>query len=805
MRREWEKEEHLERMKKLEIEANASPISSTNISNAAVSSPKLPQFTDGEDISAYLVRFERIAQLLNINEDRFALLLGTLLTGKALNIYASLSSDITDDYQSLKEALLTGFRKTPEGFRTEFRSMRLKSGETYAQFAVQLGRIFDFWIESCQLDKTYENLRNFVLVDQFIASIPNDLKIHIKEHNERDLQRIITLADNWAGAHGAYAKDSKYSGQFRKFNSKPNSQHANPKSDSNVINKPKCYACGSEGHIKRNCPKNPLSFKHFEKAKDFAHSGKAESKTYYVNSGNEFADKFVTTGTVNGITVNHILRDSGCTSIIVSEKVLPNIVTDKCETVALADYLGRVNHFPLLKCYIDCSFYCGDFPVVIAPLKHCDVLIGNVEGVKDVDMSIHTNTKPVDVNVVTRSKSHKQTLHPLVLPLIDPLKISPSDFAALQKSCNTLADIRDKAATGKEVSVRDGSKFKFSYVNNLLYRVCTYSKYPHNIGKSALITPLDCRSKVLEIAHESPLSGHFSHRKTEWKVRDHFFWPNMGTDIRNFCRSCDRCQRVSQKGRVKRAPMVRTTIITEPFSRVNIDLVGPLVKSEQGHCYILTLIDMATGFVEALPLKTITSIDISEALLSIFSRVGIPKEILSDRGSQFTSQLMGEVHELLGIKALFNTPYHPMASGRIERVHSTLKACLRKLCQDKLRQWHIYLIPTLFALRELPSDRTGFSAFEMLYGRKVRGPLAVLRDLWENSALNSEERDSFQYIVELREKLEDCAKIAASRADISATQYKSYFDLKSQDRQFIPGDEVLLLLPDSKKKMLMAW
>ena len=177
---------------------------------------------------------------------------------------------------------------------------------------------------------------------------------------------------------------------------------------------------------------------------------------------------------------------------------------------------------------------------------------------------------------------------------------------------------------------------------------------------------------------------------------------------------------------------------------------------------------------------------------------------MSDRGAQFTSQLMGELHKLLGVKPLFTTPYHPAGNGRIERFHATLKASLRKLCADKHKEWHRYLVPTLFAMREIPSDRTGFSAFELLYGRPVRGPLSVLRDLWENRSVEEDERTMFQYVIELRDKLEDSSRIAAQNADISANKYKSYFDMKSQDRKFHPGDEVLVLLPDNKSKLLMT-
>ncbi|KAK3890013.1 hypothetical protein Pcinc_006010 [Petrolisthes cinctipes] len=189
---------------------------------------------------------------------------------------------------------------------------------------------------------------------------------------------------------------------------------------------------------------------------------------------------------------------------------------------------------------------------------------------------------------------------------------------------------------------------------------------------------------------------------------------------------------------------------------------------------------------EAIPLKEVDSISVAEALLSIFSRVGIPREILSDRGTQFTSQLMAELQKLLGVKPQFTTPYHPAGNGRVERLHGPLKAVLRKLCHEKPREWHRYLVPALFALRELPSDRTGFSAFDLLYGRSVRGPLTALKDLWEDRQLKADDRTSLQYVIEMRNKLQECAQLAAQQADVSTTRYKTYFDKRSQDRQFKP-------------------
>lgn len=131
-------------------------------------------------------------------------------------------------------------------------------------------------------------------------------------------------------------------------------------------------------------------------------------------------------------------------------------------------------------------------------------------------------------------------------------------------------------------------------------------------------------------------------------------------------------------------------MLTESFSRFAIALVGPLSPpSSEGHRFILTLVDFATGFPEAVPLKEINSVSVVEALVLIFSRIGIARKFLSDRGTQYTSSLMAELHKLLGVKPLFTTSYHPSCNGPVERLHSTLQ--LRKLCLDKLGSNHVFI------------------------------------------------------------------------------------------------------------------
>ena len=131
---------------------------------------KQSQFKDGDDIVSFIISFERIASLLKLDPNSYAVRIGRLLSGKAQNLCCT-QPKITDDYQSLKSALLSGFNKTTDSYRDDFKAARIGSGETYQQFVVQLGRLFDHWFYSCGIPKSFEDLREFLIADQLSLSI----------------------------------------------------------------------------------------------------------------------------------------------------------------------------------------------------------------------------------------------------------------------------------------------------------------------------------------------------------------------------------------------------------------------------------------------------------------------------------------------------------------------------------------------------------------------------------------------------------------------------------------------------------
>ena len=308
------------------------------------------------------------------------------------------------------------------------------------------------------------------------------------------------------------------------------------------------------------------------------------------------------------------------------------------------------------------------------------------------------------------------------------------------------------------------------------------------------------------MAHNSMFGGHLGVKKTKDQIQTNFYWPGMHRDVTSFCRSCDVCQKTVARGSVPRAPLGEMSLIDLPFKRVAIDLVGPITPaSDKGHRYILTLVDYSTQYLEAVPLKNIDTESVAEALLDVYSRVGVPKEVFSNLGTQFVSECMKEVTRLLSMKRLTTTPYHPICNGLVENFNSTLKRMSRQLCSDQPCHWHRFINPLLFVYKELPQESTGFSPFELLYGRTVRGPIQILKELSTEEVDVPEVTTSYQYVLELRERLDTMLKMAQKELRKNQVRNKRLYDRKAKKRAFQIGDKVLILLPTDKNKLLMQW
>ena len=108
---------------------------------------------------------------------------------------------------------------------------------------------------------------------------------------------------------------------------------------------------------------------------------------------------------------------------------------------------------------------------------------------------------------------------------------------------------------------------------------------------------------------------------------------------------------------------------------------------------------------------------------------------------------------------------------------------LRRLCQEKPQDWDRYLPALLFSYCDLPHESTGYSPFELMYGRIVRGQMAILKELWTEIP-EEEVKTTYQYVLDLRDRLESTCEIARSVLEKSSLRYKKHFDVRARERRF---------------------
>lgn len=128
---------------------------------------------------------------------------------------------------------------------------------------------------------------------------------------------------------------------------------------------------------------------------------------------------------------------------------------------------------------------------------------------------------------------------------------------------------------------------------------------------------------------------------------------------------------------------------------------------------------------------------------------------------------------------------------------------VKRMCTEQPKLWDRYLPAVLFAYREASQASTGFSPFELLYGRTIIGPLSILREVWDKEP--SEVRTTYQHVFDLRERLEATCKLAQEELSKAQEKYKQYYDRKAKERKFQAGDKVLLLRPTTNNKLLVQW
>lgn len=299
-------------------------------------------------------------------------------------------------------------------------------------------------------------------------------------------------------------------------------------------------------------------------------------------------------------------------------------------------------------------------------------------------------------------------------------------------------------------------------------------------------------SQLIREYHDSLVGGHTGYKRTIDRLKENYYWPNMKSDIKNYVQTCDACQR-NKNTRKTRMPMVITTTSRKPFEKIFLDIVGPLPQTINGYQYLLTFQDDLTRFVDAIPLENQEADTVARAYTTnIILKYGTPLSILTDRGSNFQSDLMKRVCKLLRIRKIQTSAYHPESNGALERSHKTLKEYLRNYVNKNLNDWDNHIPFAIFMYNTTPHTSTKYSPFELMFGFKANIPISVSKN--PEVVYNYDD-----YYYELKYKLQSAHKFARENLINSKISNKKQFDRKTNPLKLKIGDKVLLENTTNKK------
>ena len=236
--------------------------------------------------------------------------------------------------------------------------------------------------------------------------------------------------------------------------------------------------------------------------------------------------------------------------------------------------------------------------------------------------------------------------------------------------------------------------------------------------KSRIVVPASLVHRVLYLLHDDILcGGHVGITALNTKVVERFYWKNLYIDIVEYVRACERC------ALRKRAPHFKSKAKSwdrpdYPWQVVQTDFIGPLRKSKDGYLYILTFIDLLTGWPEAFPTKNSTAATAATVFLQqIVCRYGKIQQLNSDRGPSYVAKLFNEITGRLMCKQSFTSSRMPQGNARVERLHKSLEDLIGCYITEDHENWPDLLPIALWNVRSTISSRTGFSPYALIFGR----------------------------------------------------------------------------------------
>lgn len=381
-----------------------------------------------------------------------------------------------------------------------------------------------------------------------------------------------------------------------------------------------------------------------------------------------------------------------------------------------------------------------DFNIVYKPgtsMAHVDALSRNPAVVEDV-----LNVRSIDVSWVSTVQLNDLELQRIVNILSD-------------KDNDNIIEIKNN----------------FVVKRGLLYR-----KTPDG---DRWVVPKGVRWQILRANHDEV--GHFGFEKTFELIKNHYWFAKMRRFIKKYVGSCLECAHAKVPAGKRAGTLHPIEKVDRPFHTIHIDHLGPFVQSRKKNSYLLVIIDAFTKFIVLVPVKNTKSIISIKAIKNYFHLFGVPKRLVSDRGTSFTSKKFKDYLDSLGIKHVKNAVATPRANGQVERYNRTILSALTAANHDKPENiWDECVTEIQWGLNNTLNKGTGKTPVQALFGVSLTG---TSQSLLQSQVEIDVERGSSEELNSIRQEITE-------HVQIDQQKQKKRFDKKRKVVKYNVGELV---------------
>lgn len=327
-----------------------------------------------------------------------------------------------------------------------------------------------------------------------------------------------------------------------------------------------------------------------------------------------------------------------------------------------------------------------------------------------IDIKNHTNTKLFTVNIYLRNSTLQ-------------VKTLESAFKYLENETNKI-NIKKLKIERSDIIFNYINTTEFKNSGNKIIQKLKIAILPTRINLSSD----DSINELIQNYHLSHLGGHVGINRVMDKILEKYTFKNMKSRIRKIISACLDCKKNKSSKFIKEKMQITDTPNTS-FEVIAIDTVGPFHRASNNNRYVLTIIDELTKYVILKPIPNKESSTIAKAFVESFIlKYGAVQKIKSDCGSEYVNSLFDDINKLLGIRHSHSTPHRPQTIGSLERNHKNLNEFLRIYVNKHLNDWDQWIAYYEFCYNTTPCVATGYTPFELVYGKKANLPIDLCSD-----------------------------------------------------------------------------